>query len=511
VSTTLIAGIENASKSVARSAGLAREDQGRPALGLWVQLVYGAGEIPNAVKTIAFGLFTLYFYTTVLGLSGTLVGIASAIGLLWDAAIDPYIGYVSDRSRVRFGRRHTFMLAGALTMGATFWAFFHPPAGLSTTGLFVWLLVTSLLVRTATSVYGIPYFALGAELSSDYQERTSITGIRGAMALVGTLTAASLAFVVFFPDATPGVDPKLNRDGYAQMGLVFGVLMTLLGVLVTWHTLPWRRVPPAPSAGCTAHPPASFVASFVQSMANRSFRALFASYSLFFLAMVINSALSIHYLTHYAKVTASTALSSFQLAFYLGALVGVAVWFLASRWIEKQRLYLLALFCVAGVMLMAVFLVGEGRWLGAGNIRAVAIGHGLGGFFGSVLWFIPGSMIADVADEDELTTGARREGAFFGLFYFGQQIAAGVSLLAAGALVEGYAGLQPGQSDPSPLTVSRMGVLYGILPALLVSLAAVPVLRYSLTRSRVHSIQAELSALRGSASGPSARGAHHGG
>src|SRR5215210_4555877 len=89
---------------------------GKRVLGLGVKVVYGLGEIPNVVKTFAFGLFTLYYYTTVLGLSGTLVGIASGIGLIWDAVIDPYIGYASDRAHSRFGRRHSFMAAGALTM-----------------------------------------------------------------------------------------------------------------------------------------------------------------------------------------------------------------------------------------------------------------------------------------------------------------------------------------------------------------------------------------------------------
>src|SRR6185503_21386399 len=113
------------------------------------------------------------------------------IGLAWDAVIDPYIGYLSDRSRFRWGRRHVFMLAGALTMGIGFWASFAPPRGLSTTGLFLWVLGTGFVVRTATSVYRVPYFALGAELSRDYDERTSVTAFRGFLAVAGALAAAS--------------------------------------------------------------------------------------------------------------------------------------------------------------------------------------------------------------------------------------------------------------------------------------------------------------------------------
>jgi GPH family glycoside/pentoside/hexuronide:cation symporter len=464
----------------------------KPRLDLQTNILYGMGNIANAVKMTLFGLFTLYFYTTVMGLPGSLVGIASVIVLVWDAVIDPYIGYLSDRSRFHFGRRHAFMLVGALTMGITFWAFLSPPQGLSTGALFAWLLGSSLLVRTATSVFGVPYFALGAELSQDYHERTSITGIRGILALLGTLAAASSSFVVFFPDRTPGVDPKLNYAGYPAMGLVFGLVMTVTGLIAVLGTLSWRPYLPTSSEAELSQAPGNFFASFLQSLWNPSFRTLFTSYSLFFLGVVINNSLSIHYLTYYAKLTASTALSTFQLSFYVGALVGIVFWLRLSRVIEKHWLYLLTNLATATLMLCALLLVGDGRLFGTGNVRALIIGHALGGFFGSILWFMPGSMIADVADEDELATGQRREGSFFGIFFFGQQLAAGLSLLLSGVLVDWFAGLVPGQAAQSPDTVWRIGLLYSVLPAMLLGVAAVLILRYTLSQKRVVAIRAEL-------------------
>ena len=467
--------------------------QAKPCLGRRTKILYGIGGIANAVKSTLFGLFTLYFYTTVMGLPGTLVGIASIIVLVWDAVIDPYIGYLSDKARFRFGRRHAFILVGALTMGVSFWAFLSPPQGLSTAALFAWLLGSSLLVRTATSVYGIPYFALGAELSQDYHERTSITGIRGILALLGTLAVASLSFVVFFPDRTPGVDPKLNYAGYPAMGLTFGLMMTVVGLIATVGTLSWRPYLPSGDEIKMPQTPRNFFASFVQSLRNPSFRMLFASYSLFFLGVVVNSSLSIYFLTYYVKITDSTALSTFQLAFYVGGLVGVVLWLRISRVVEKHWLYLLTNLATAILMLCALLLVGEGHVFGTGNVRALIIGHALGGFFGSILWFMPGSMIADVADEDELATGQRREGSFFGIFFFGQQVAAGVSLLLTGVLVDWFAGLVPGQAAQSPETVWRIGVLYSVLPAVLLGVAAALILRYTLSQQRLAAIRAELN------------------
>ena len=155
------------------------EPAAAPRLTRWTRFAYGVGDISNAVKTVMAALFGFFFYTSVMGLPGSLVGLAGAIGLVWDALIDPYIGQLSDHSRARRGRRHAFMLAGALTMGAGFWLSFSPPRGLPQPVLFAWLLGTGFLLRTATSVFRVPYFALGAELSRDYDERTSIVGLRG--------------------------------------------------------------------------------------------------------------------------------------------------------------------------------------------------------------------------------------------------------------------------------------------------------------------------------------------
>jgi len=143
----------------------------------------------------------------VLGLPGTLAGAATAITLVWDSVIDPLIGHWSDRAHIRFGRRHSFMVVGAISMGIFFFLIFSPPTGLTAGGLFAWLMVTNILLRTSNSVFMVPYHALGAELSDDYNERTSITGIRAALSLFGTLLVAGLVFVVFFPNVWVSPSP----------------------------------------------------------------------------------------------------------------------------------------------------------------------------------------------------------------------------------------------------------------------------------------------------------------
>jgi GPH family glycoside/pentoside/hexuronide:cation symporter len=463
-----------------------------PQVGLWVKGIYGVGQIANSVKTIVFGIFSLFFYTTVMGLPGTLVGVASAIGLLWDAIIDPVIGTLSDKAEGRLGKRHGFMLVGAAGMGVSFWAYFSPPQALSSQVLFVWLLATNLLVRTMSSVFSIPYYALGAELSQDYHQRTSISGIRGGFALFGTLATAVLSFVLFFPALPQGGDLKLNVEGYRAMGLFCGLVMSVVAAVSSFGTLSHRQFvchkPGKPLPNGRRH----FFSNTLLALRNRSFRMLFLSYSIFFLGTVINATLAIHFLTYYVRITTSKSLSAFHLAFYVGALLGVVFWLRISRMVEKHWLYFTGTLSTATVMCCAFIFLGEGHLFGVGSLSPVLVGSWLAGFFASVLWIIPPSMIADIADQDELLNGERREGVFFGLFNFGEQIAAGASILITGILIDHFAGLIPGQALQSATTINRIGVLYGLLPCFLLVAAALFILRYSLNQGAVAAIQSKL-------------------
>ncbi len=459
-----------------------------------VLLLYGVGDVANAVKMVLFGLFTLYFYTTVMGLSARWVGIASAVGLIWDALIDPYIGYYSDRLPAGgWGRRHPLIFIGAISMGVFFYAFFAPPRGLSPVLLFSWLLLTSVAVRTTTSLYGVPYYAFGAELSKDYYERTRITGIRSAWALIGTLCAATLPFLLFFPNARNGVDPKFRYEAYPLMGLTFGCVMTFAGLTSWIGTFSRRHTGQERIDASRIHGPSLFFKDMRLAFQNRSFRALFASFSLFFLGVVLNGVLSIHFLTYYVRIDSSRALSAFQLAFYIGALAGVLFWTPLSKKVEKKQLYTGSTVLTAAALSGAYFLFGEGHLFGVGNIVPLAVGHGLAGFFASILWILPTSMIADVTDEDAWGSGERREGVFFGIFFFGQQIAAGLSLFLAGVLAEDFAGLVPGRAFQTAATIDRLAMLYSLLPALLLLIAALIILRYSLTKERVEAFQGNRS------------------
>ena len=138
------------------------------------KLVYSSGGINYALKDAAFAVFVLFYYKQVLGLSGTLTGLAIALSVVWDAISDPLVGAWSDRLRSRWGRRHPLMVAAVLPLALSFIALFWPPQQVlgSQLTMFYWLLGTVLLLRTALTFFMVPYFALGAEISTDITPQT---------------------------------------------------------------------------------------------------------------------------------------------------------------------------------------------------------------------------------------------------------------------------------------------------------------------------------------------------
>ena len=464
-------------------------------LPLSAKLLYGVGEMPITVLMVLSGLFMLFFYNSVMGLPSALVGIGLSSSLVLDALLDPFIGHLSDRTRHAFGRRHLFMLPGALLIGPSFFLLFSPPRSLGHAGLFLWLLAWAMILRTSSAVYRIPYLSLGAELSRDYDDRTSTMGIRTLFGLLGTLAAAALSFLIFFPATADGSEPKLHYAGYPRMGLAFGAVMTIAGLIGTFGTLRYRS-----SGGGSDSAGPRFFSGFRIAMRNRDFRSIWFSTTIFFLAVVLNFSMAIHYFTWYAHISRSQILSLIQTCFYAGALAGVVLWMSLARRTEKRTLYIMAAVSSASLLLMATLLIGAGRPFGTGHPLPLIVGHVVGGIFASAVWVVPASMTADVTDTDELATGLRREGIYFGIMNFGEKIAAGGALLFAGGLLAVFRRLSPGAAfgmpGHPPAAVSYVGLLYGAVPAVLLAVALLLILPYRLNRRTVHGIQQQLAARR---------------
>ena len=240
----------------------------RPRLTVGEKLVYGFGDIIIALRMSSFQFYLLPFYTDVVLLAPWLAGIGKMIGLLWDGINDPLVGHLSDRTRCRLGRRRPYLLATAVPLGIAFAAVWSPPAGLGAAAAFAWLVGAFFVLDTIFTLYATPYMALGAELSTDYHERTQLAAARALFHLLGLMAGVTL------PAAILARFPGAHAEGYRVVGVTLGLAMIVVA-LVTGSLLRERRSAPE-TAGEGGF--RDFVDTLAGTLRNPSFRVLITTF-----------------------------------------------------------------------------------------------------------------------------------------------------------------------------------------------------------------------------------------
>ena len=208
----------------------------RQKVGLRTKLGYATGAIEETTVTAAAAV-TMVYYNQVLGVSPALCGAALLIAALVDAFADPLVGALSDGLRTRWGRRHPLMLLAAAPIGLAFYLLYQPPRGLSEHALFLWLACTSVALGVSKSFYAIPHTALGAELTDDYNDRTSIYGWSSILGALAGMAMGYFIFAVLFP-TTRGLDNGLLNAPRYELLAIIGMVVCTGAVLLTADQIP---------------------------------------------------------------------------------------------------------------------------------------------------------------------------------------------------------------------------------------------------------------------------------
>ena len=415
------------------------------------RLVYGSGVINFALKDAAFGVFVLFYYKQVLGLSGTLTGLAIALSVLWDAISDPLVGAWSDRLRSRWGRRHPLMVVSVLPLALSFIGLFWPPQQVlgSQLTMFYWLLGTVLLLRTALTFFMVPYLALGAEISTDYHERTRLSNARTNLGwFVGVLVpATSLAFL-FTSDTA--VDGRFISDNYHQYGL-----LSALGIIcASWICLrgTWGYIPTLPKADDTTEN--SLWHDIRDTFRNRNFRYMVGLETLIGgIGGIISTLLMVYYTYFWQLETSEISLLFAGPPLLAVLLVTTSAKFMNER-LEKQQL--LRLSCVAGAINLLWLTPLALLDLLPGNhtlvLTLIYLNWTIHITFVIIRTVSMFSLLADIADEQDLSTGRRQEGVMFAAAFFAAKFISGFGYLVAGPFLDVIGletGMQPGETPPS--------------------------------------------------------------
>jgi glycoside/pentoside/hexuronide:cation symporter, GPH family len=442
------------------------------------KLAYGAGDLGAAIATAINGFFLLNFLINVAGLRPGLAGNVFLIAKIWDAVNDPIIGWLTDKTVSKFGRRRPWLLIAAIPFGLAFFLQWIVPP-LNETGLFWYYLIVAILLDTAFTAVNVPYAALTAELTQDYDERTRLSSVRMGFSILGGVLAAFFHGIIVsrFPQ-----DPKL---GYMVSAAIWAFFIAGPCFITFFGT---KEPDFAINARPTAEGP-GFVEGLRIAFKNKPFILVTLIYMLSWLAIQFAQ----NNLQLYTKDWIKLDMSMFSfllLAIQFSSFIWVLIWAKVSERIGKQNVYYLGagFFVVA---LMGLFFLQPGQVVATFLLAAMA-GIGI-----SVGYLVPWSMVPDVVELDELETGQRREGVFYGFFVFLQKMGLALGLFISGWALElsGYINATPDIPNPTQPASALLAirVLIGPVSAAILLLSFLAVRAYPITREKHAEIRAELA------------------
>lgn len=448
-----------------------------PKLPIKTKLAFGVGDLGAAIVASVQGFFLNAFLLDVAGMRPAAAGAIFLIVKIWDSVNDPVIGALTDRTNTRWGRRRPWLLFGAIPFGLAFFLHWLVP-DVGDVGKFIYYLVVALLLDTAFTAVNVPYTALTPELSEDYDERTSLNAYRFSFSILGAMVAAFLHGII-----VAGFDNP--KTGNAIAAAIWAFFITSSALITFAYTRESHfRQESAEGPG--------FMDGLRIVFRNRAFLFVTTIYLLTWLCIQFVQANLLLYARYW--LGAEEQFPFIILAIQVTAFIFLLVWARVSQRIGKQRVYYIGIsfWILAGVLLF--FLQpGQVNFLFA---LAVLAGAGV-----SIGYLIPWSMLPDVIELDELETGQRREGVYYGFFVFLQKLGISLGLALSNFALELTGYITPPEAGP-PYPVQPDGVLLALrlfvslVPATILLLSIPVVMRYPITKQRYAEIRAALDARR---------------
>ena len=406
------------------------------------KIAFSAGALEEAMVSAA-SITTMLFYNQVLGVSAALCGTAFFIASVVDGISDPLVGGLSDSVQTRWGRRHPLMFGAAFPLGLCFYLMYQPPDGLSEQGLFWWFTLTMVGVRIAKTFYAVPHAALGAELTDNYDERTSIFGWNGSFMMVGgILISVFLMFVVFPTDGDQnGMLVESRYQTLAILGGVFCFVMVMLCTVGTADQIPFLHAQDQLMKRVKSSYADALQLIWVNIrvlLVNPSYISVVACWLVLAIAGGITSTVGTYALIYAFEFT-SEQIAIRDVIRLPGALLCVAVSVYFTRHLDKK-------YAVIATLAITAFLLGLPyclRLLGwapaNGSIWLLVVFFSI--YFLAFITYpvvsiVIDSQLTDIADEHELQTGNRAEGLIMSIRTFGMKAIWGIGGLLSGFYLE---------------------------------------------------------------------------
>jgi len=435
---------------------------GKP--GLFTRLSFGIGGAADGIKNNGFDYALLFFYSNIMGVDAALVGVALLIALVIDAVSDPVVGYWSDNMRTGFGRRHPFMYAALIPTAITYFLTWNPPEGMTGNDLFPWLVATTILVRISFTFYDVPSSALSAELTSDYDERTSLMSLRYFFGWFGGLTIQILLFRFLLVPTEEIPVGVFNIDGWKTYGTIAAVcIFTAVAIcaLGTHSHIPRLKAAP-PARNLTL---GKIFGEIFETISNPSFRALFIATLCGLIATGISATLNQYINTIFWEFD-NTQIANLTMGVYVSAVLALIIAPLVGKTFGKKRGAMTIGALAFTIAPLPVFLRLFGLLPPNGSDELFLIIISITIFDLSLIiatQMLLGSMVADIVEDSELQTGRRSEGIFFAGISFIRKLSQGAGVITA-SMVLAVAGLSQGGGvdAATPEEIRMLGWGYGV-------------------------------------------------
>jgi sugar (glycoside-pentoside-hexuronide) transporter len=437
-------------------------------LSLSKKIGYGSIEFSNSALFTCFTIFGMFFFTDVVGLEPAIAGTIVALGSVWDALMGPFFGIVSDSSKNRFGRRRPFILAAAIPFGLIAWLMFTD-WGFGEIGTIVYFAIMVMLLFTIIAALDVPYTALGAEMTRDYDERTSLNTWRAVFmqvgGLVGGVIPISLAayFGGLFGD---------TAKGWSYMGLIIGALTTIV-ILYGWRMTRGGELFPDENS-------VRFKDILTGPLTNKPFLYVIGFYAMGVMTLALVSTLLVYYLQDYMLFD-EEGVSIAMAIFILPALLWIPIIDYVSKTLSKRMAWLIfsIVFMVANVCLY--LFVEPGRELALYVVF----------FFLATMSMVPyqigWSIIPDCVEIDEYKTGKRREGLYYGTINVISKGGSALAIFLAGIMLQ-IVGYNTEVATQSFETVEAIRLIFVGGPALMVLVGFVFLILFPITKVKHEAI-----------------------
>lgn len=296
--------------------------------------LYGFGGLSYSVISQTVANFFIFFATSVLGIRGTIVGVALAISTVWDGVSDTIVGYISDNySLGKLGRRNGYMLFATIGMAIANIFLWCVPSGLSEWGGFLWILLFLLLLETFNTMFSTPYMALGNEIALDENERTKVGAINTAFYLVGMIIA-SVLMMIFLPSTDEFPIGQLNPMGYVKIAFFTSAICLICGLISSIGTLTKTSSIKKSKSKLTL---GSLWNNFLTAFKDRRVSKIIWGYVLTSVATVILCSVGLHFFT-YSMFYKSNQITLLLLTLLLGTILSQPMWVALSKKNKKNTL-----------------------------------------------------------------------------------------------------------------------------------------------------------------------------